>query len=195
MKVTTGCWIAFSLTYFIINELFDSVTGYESLFQILILAGILLRNLMTFYAMTLYTLYQTRYSAEEKYDNDNRIKTKLSILNLDAVMTHRLPLSYFQIFINQHAQFYDVYINLYCLIEVYRNKLLTLLVKANAIKAQNGEIIDLREIDDPEFVASQIMVGRSMLNLLAYINENYQTHFKEVVIDDIENIELSLLNP
>ena len=67
------------------------------------MAGILLRNVMAFYAMTLYTLYQTKYQAEEKYDNDNRIKTKLSILNLEAVMTHRLPLSYFQNFISQHA--------------------------------------------------------------------------------------------
>ena len=54
--------------------------------------------------------------------------------------------------------------------------------------------IDLREIDEPEFVASQIMVGRSMLNLLDYIFQNYQSHFKDVVIDDIENIDIVLLN-
>ena len=33
-----------------------------------------------------------------------------------------------------------------------------------------------------------------MLNMLEYIRLNYQTHFKDLKIDDIENIDISLLN-
>ena len=109
---------------------------------------------MTFYSTTLFTIHSLFYPKEDTFNEDNRIKAKLSVLNFDVVMTHRLPLCYFRAFINQHAQYYDVYINLYCLIEVYRNKLLALLVMANKIRAQNQKFIDFREIDDPEFVAS-----------------------------------------
>ena len=61
-----------------------------------------------------------------------------------------------------------VYVNVYCLVEVYMNKLFALLVRANQIRLDNSHIknFDIREINDPEFVANQIVVGQSMLNLL-----------------------------
>jgi hypothetical protein len=56
------------------------------------------------------------------------------------------------------------------LIELYRNKISALLVKARNMRNQmNSSSFDPREISDPEYQASQIMVGRSMLNLLEYI--------------------------
>lgn len=58
----------------------------------------------------------------------------------------------------------------------------------------NSSSFDPRDINDPEYQASQIMVGRSMLNLLEYIKQNYTTHFKDLKIEEIENIDISLLN-
>jgi len=58
----------------------------------------------------------------------------------------------------------------------------------------NAEDFDPRDIQDPEFMTSQIMVGRSMLNMLEYIRQNYSTHFKDLKIEDIEHIDISLLN-
>lgn len=92
--------------------------------------GILLRNLCTFYATTLFTLYSVKFKEEVNYNTDQRITTKLSILNLDVVMTHRMPFTYFKQFVQTHAHQYDVYLNLYCLIELYRNKITALLVRA-----------------------------------------------------------------
>jgi len=119
------------------------------------LLGILCRNLGTFYATTLFTLYALKYSQQAEYNPDKRIATKLSILNLDVVMTHTMPFQCFKQYIQQHAPHYDVYLNLYCLIELYRNKISTLLIKAKNIKSQMGdESFDFREVDNGEFKLS-----------------------------------------
>ena len=71
------------------------------------------------------------------------------------------------------------------LIEVYRNKLISMLMKAKHLKqimTKNNIQFDPRNIEDPEYQASQIIVGRSMMNMLEYIKQNYQTHFKDVKI-------------
>ena len=111
-------------------------------------------------------------------------------------MTHQLPFSYFKEFILENADHYDVYMNLYCLIELYRNKVSTLLVKAKNIKIQmqqEGNQFDLKDINDPEFNTAQLMVGRSMLNMLEYIRQNYVTHFKDLKITNIEDIDIAML--
>ena len=58
----------------------------------------------------------------------------------------------------------------------------------------NTDNFDSREINDPEFHTAQLMVGRSMLNMLEYIRQNYHTHFKDLMIQDFENIDIGLLN-
>lgn len=82
--------------------------------------------------------------------------------------------------------------NLYCLIELYKNKVTMLLNKARNIKSQMKEesSFDAKFIDDPEFHMYQIMIGKSMLNLLEYIKQNYNSHFKDLKIDEYEHFTL-----
>ena len=97
--------------------------------------GIQLRNILTFFATTLFTLYSV-YSGKNQVENfqDKRITSKLGILNLEVIMTNKLPFDFFRNFVQNHSKDYLVYLNLYCLIELYRKKLSSLLIHANALK-------------------------------------------------------------
>ena len=69
-------------------------------------------------------------------------------------MTHTLPFSRFKGYLNDYHPSMMVYVNLYCLNELYRNKLRTLLVKGKQIKNQfikEGIPFDSQTITDPEF--------------------------------------------
>jgi hypothetical protein len=86
-------------------------------------------------------------------------------------MTHQLPFEYFRSFVRDHAKDYLVYLNLYCLIELYRKKLSGLLIQANIYKRQmnDGETFDFRNIS--ELRSQQISIGRNMMNILEYISQ------------------------
>jgi len=82
----------------------------------------------------LFSLYAVNFKEEAQYYSDWRITKNFGILNLDVVMTHRMPFSYFKQFILTHVREYEVYINLYCLIELYRDKITRLLVKLQTLR-------------------------------------------------------------
>ena len=63
----------------------------------------MLRNLGAFYSQSLQSLYLARYEDEDAYYQDDRINTKLHVLNLDVVMTHKLPFSYFKQYVFSEA--------------------------------------------------------------------------------------------
>jgi hypothetical protein len=108
-------------------------------------------------------------------------------------MKHQLPFAYFKRYVNVHFQNHEVYLNLFCLIEMYKTKVSLLLGKARSIKSnqKDGEsVFDPKMIDDPEFHMYQIMIGKSMLNLLEYIKQNYQSHFKDLKIEEFEHFSL-----
>jgi hypothetical protein len=90
-----------------------------------------------------------------------------------------------------------VYLNLYCLIELYKTKIKGLLLKAQMVRNQveNDSTFDPRYISDPEYNVHQLMIGRSMINILEYIRLHYPTYFKDVKIDDIMQIESNLPTP
>ena len=71
----------------------------DNTFRYLVLCGILLRNLFTFYATSLYTLYAAKFKQETVYNNDPRLNTKLSVINMEVVMTHKMPFNQFKLFI------------------------------------------------------------------------------------------------
>ena len=108
----------------------DDAHATNSLTRSFIFFGIVARNLLTFYSTTLFTLYSLKYKSQTDYNMDARFNTKLNILSLDVIMTHKMPYSAFKAYICKHAHTYDVYMNLYCLIELYRNKLKMLRIMA-----------------------------------------------------------------
>jgi hypothetical protein len=129
-------WITGSLFYLYMNTplVFDP-TGTGNDYSRFGNFGIQLRNIFTFFATTLFTLYSV-YSGKTQVENfqDKRITSKLGILNLEVIMTNKLPFDFFRNFVQNHSKDYLVYLNLYCLIELYRKKLSSLLIHANALK-------------------------------------------------------------
>lgn len=72
------------------------------------------------------------------------------------------------------------------LIEIYKVKVQELWKKASILKKDaivNGRSFDIRDVQDPDYQTFQIVVGRAMLNLLEYIKQNYQSHFKDLQIN------------
>ena len=60
----------------------------------------ILRNLLNFYAQSLQTLWRASQNQESDIiNNDMRVLTKLSIVNLDVVMANSLPFNKFRQFI------------------------------------------------------------------------------------------------
>jgi hypothetical protein len=156
----TISWIVFSVVYFAVSQASKASDSPElvKIMRYLVLFGILLRNLCTFGATTLFSLYAVKFKEEAQYYSDERITKNFGILNLDVVMTHRMPFSYFKTFILTHVREYEVYINLYCLIELYRDKITRLLVKLQTLRnaSGNSSIIskfDPRNVHDPEYRA------------------------------------------
>lgn len=76
---------------------------------------------------------------------------------------------------------------------MYKTKVSLLLGKARSIRSnlKDGEsVFDPKMIDDPEFHMYQIMIGKSMLNLLEYVKQNYHSHFKDLKIEEFEHFSL-----
>lgn len=93
----TISWIFFSVLYFLCNLglAFDDGNKTQQ-FRWAIMFGILARNLCTFWAMTLFTLWDVKFKEQIDYGGDQRINNKLNVLNLNIIMTHQLPFSYFK---------------------------------------------------------------------------------------------------
>ena len=111
------------------------------------------------------------------------------------MMTHPILYSRFRQYTIKKFPHYVVYINLYQLIEVYRNKVINLHMMARALKKrmeERGAQFDPRNANDPQYQALQIMVGRSMMNMLEYINQHYESHFKYLAVDELRPADLGL---
>lgn len=65
-------------------------------------------------------------------------------------MTNKLPFDFFRNFIQSKAKDSLVYLNLYCLIELYRKKIQSLLIHSNALKKQtrDGQDFDVKNIPE-----------------------------------------------
>lgn len=59
---------------------------------------------------------------EEEMYEDERINTKITVIDFDVTMSHSLPMNYFKQFIIQQKQDCEVYMNFYMLIEIYKVK-------------------------------------------------------------------------
>lgn len=134
---------------------------------------------------------------EEEMYEDERINTKITVVDFDVTMSHSLPLGYFKQFIYQQKPDQEVYLNFYMLIEIYKVKVEELWKKANILKKDalvNKRPFDIRNVQDPDYQTFQIVVGRAMLNLLEYIKQNYQSHFKDLIINDNNAFDVELFN-
>ena len=131
-------WSFFNLVYFALfqdQDILNSHLGDASTKSWLIMLCILARNLCTFYAQSLRTLYDAKYSDDKAvFSTDDRVHKKLGILDLDVIMRNTVPFNKFRQFITEKHPHFDVYINLYMLIQVYFKKLTTLLIKAKTIQ-------------------------------------------------------------
>jgi hypothetical protein len=58
--------------------------------------SILFRDLGAFCSQTLFNLYNAIYMDEEEIYEDERINTKMTVVDFDVTMTHSLPLDYFK---------------------------------------------------------------------------------------------------
>ena len=106
LKYSTVTWVGFSVVYFSVNLITQSKKddpSFTDIARYVIFFGIVARNLFTFYATTLFTLYSLTYKDQTDYNLDARFNTKLNILNLDVIMTHKMPYSSFKEFISEHA--------------------------------------------------------------------------------------------
>lgn len=147
------------------------------------------RDMATFFATTLLTLRQLRKDGDTEHHTDNRVKMKQNILNLEALMSHTLPFNHFKEFLNTSKQEYLPYLNLYCLIQLYQNKLEVVYSHLARLKNDHFGIkpqeysmpFNSKYTGDPEFLLMQIMVGKSMINILEFIKEN-QKDFNGVKI-------------
>ena len=96
-------WMSFSVFYFVMNivglyhtDSDDDGGRKKDFYQLLGTFGIQLRNLFTFWTTTLFTLHHAYYRNDIQYEQDTRIYSKLSSLNLEVIMTHTLPFNYFR---------------------------------------------------------------------------------------------------
>ena len=71
---------------------------------------------------------------EEDMYEDERINTKITVVDFDVTMSHSLPLGYFKQFIYQQKPELEVYLNFYMLIEIYKVKVQELWKKARLLK-------------------------------------------------------------
>ena len=62
-----------------------------------ILSCLLIRNLLTFYAQSLRTLYDAKYSDDGAvHGSDDRVHKKLGLLDLDVIMKNTVPFNKFR---------------------------------------------------------------------------------------------------
>lgn len=105
IQLATICWIFFSFIYFFSNLGLEAITNSTGtmILRWLIFFGIIARNVGTFFAITLFTVYSVKSKDQIDYGGDQRINNKLNVLNLNIIMTHNLPFSYFKDFIQTTA--------------------------------------------------------------------------------------------
>lgn len=84
--------------------------------------GILLRNLAAFLTQTLMTLHQVYFKKKIDYSNDF-LKGKITVLNIDVIMSHQLTFQKFKQYIEDNFQESQIYLSLYCLIKIYKKQL------------------------------------------------------------------------
>ena len=114
MAYATAFWWSFSIIYFFLSsEDFGALSRHAYSLQLCILFGIQLRNLSTFYAQTLFTLYKVIHETEVDFNSDDRINAKLQIMNLENIMTHPILYSRFRQYTIKKFPHYVTYINLY----------------------------------------------------------------------------------
>ena len=81
-------------------------------------------------------------------------------------MTHTLPFSRFKTFVLSFENQNLVYMNLYCLIELYKTKLRKLLqIAETCINYTNT-------LESKEYMDQQLVVGKTMMAILEYIKAN-----------------------
>ena len=155
MAYATAFWWSFSIIYFFLSsEDYGPLNHHAYGLQLCILIGIQLRNLSTFYAQTLFTLYKVLYELEIDFNSDERINAKLQIMNLENIMTHPILYSKFRKYTIKKFSHYVVYMNLYQLIEIYRSKVINLHMMARALKKrtqEQGLRFDPRNGNDPQY--------------------------------------------
>ena len=146
-------WIIFTVIVFVAQRLITNGGSSDELLNILkpmVMLGYLLRNLFAFYAQSLRSVYQAIYE-DEIYDyTDNRINDKLQVMTIDTIMTHTMPFSYFKEYIKSSKDFEndEIYLNLYCLIKIFKNKIEGLkMMTINHKKKDGGKILNNSDID------------------------------------------------
>lgn len=65
---------------------------------------------------------------------DERFNIKIDVMQFDYIMTYNLPFDQFKLYIETERDYEKVYLNLYCLIELYRNKLNMLVAESKRLR-------------------------------------------------------------
>ena len=73
-----------------------------------------------------------------------------------------------------------VYMNTYCLIQIYKTKIKNLLKVADKLLVYND---DLQAIENEEYSSQQLIVGKSMIAILEYIKANYSKFNNENLVN------------
>ena len=81
-------WTGFSIAYFLLFVSDNSLDWGKDIKGNLSLISILLRNICTFYAISLIPLWQLKKTDVEQYHINDNLISNLNILSLDVVMTH-----------------------------------------------------------------------------------------------------------
>ena len=95
------------------------------------------------------SVYQAIYK-EEIYDyTDNRINEKLQVMTIDTIMTHTMPFSYFKHYIKstKDCDHDEIYLNLYCLIKIFKNKVEGLKMMTINHRKKGEKLLNISEID------------------------------------------------
>lgn len=161
------------------------------------LIGILLRNLGTFWAQTLFTIAQLRKDKEDEnyqYHTNDNLVSNLSLMNLDVVMTHKITFTYFNDYVEQMVKDHIVYLNFYKSVRVYKKKISQLLNRAEQIEEKNGgDAVNFKYHEDRQLGILQQTLGRLIMTIMDHLKEN-QKDFPGIRITDFHQSEMSTLN-
>ena len=95
-------------------------------------------------------------------------------------MTHSMPFSKFKSYVQMYENTNTVYMNMYCLIQIYKTKIKNLLKVADKLLVYND---DLQAIENEEYSSQQLIVGKSMIAILEYIKANYSKFNNEHLVN------------
>ena len=95
-------------------------------------------------------------------------------------MTHSMPFSKFKSYVQMYENTNTVYMNTYCLIQIYKTKIKNLLKVADKLLVYND---DLQAIENEEYSSQQLIVGKSMIAILEYIKANYSKFNNEHLVN------------